>query len=156
MAEAQMGPNYKKSSVLAMELEPVTITDPKFWKWADQKLDATLVTRPIRYIVTRRSGTSQIGHSFWENLTRVMGISMGKILQARQIQHQPSATSIAKSGLRGFYSDWELEELMGYAQVYTEAGIPKSWDKFQISKECADNRQGLLSGMMYWAKRNVI
>ena len=44
--------------------------------------------------------------------------------------------------------------MMGYAQVYTEAGTPKSSGKFQMSKECADNRQELLAGMMYWAKTN--
>ena len=42
---------------------------------------------------------------------------------------------------------------MGYAQVYTEAGTPKIWEKNQMSKECADNRQELLAGMMYWAKK---
>ena len=45
---------------------------------------------------------------------------------------------------------------MGYAQVYTETGIPRIWEKFQMSKECADNSQELLSGMMYWAKKNGI
>ena len=59
-----MDPNGK-SSVLAMEVESVTITDPKFWKWADQRLDATLGTIPTRSIVTRRSSTSQIDQSFW-------------------------------------------------------------------------------------------
>ena len=65
MAAAQMDPNDKKSSILAMEVEPVTVTDPKFWKWADQILDATLGTRPKISIVTRRSGTSQIDQYFW-------------------------------------------------------------------------------------------
>ena len=37
-----MEPNNKKISILAMEVEPVTVTDPKFWKWADQILDSTL------------------------------------------------------------------------------------------------------------------
>ena len=60
-----MDPNNKKSSILAIEVEPVTVTDPKFWKWADQRLDATLGTRPTRSIVTRRIGISQIDHSFW-------------------------------------------------------------------------------------------
>ena len=32
MAAAQMYPSDKKSSVLAMEVEPVNATDPKFWK----------------------------------------------------------------------------------------------------------------------------
>ena len=59
-----MDPNYKKRSFLAMEVEPVTVTDPKNWKWADHILDATLGTRPTRFIVTRRSGTSHIDHSF--------------------------------------------------------------------------------------------
>ena len=48
MAAAQMDPNDKKSSILDIEVEPVTFTDPKFWKWADQRLDATLGTRPKR------------------------------------------------------------------------------------------------------------
>ena len=64
MVAAQMDPNNKKSSILAMEVEPVTVTDPKFWKWVDQRLDATLGTRPTKSIVTRRSGTSQINQSF--------------------------------------------------------------------------------------------
>ena len=45
---------------------------------------------------------------------------------------------------------------MEYSQVYTEAGIPKFWVKFQMSKECADNRQEILACMMYWAKKNCI
>ena len=57
MAEEQMDPNDKKSSVLSMEVEPVTVTDPKFWKWSDQRLDATWGTRQKISIVTRRSGT---------------------------------------------------------------------------------------------------
>ena len=45
---------------------------------------------------------------------------------------------------------------MGYSQDYTESGIPTFWGKFQMSKECAENRQKLLAGMMYWAKTNGI
>ena len=60
-----MDPNYKKSSVLAMEVDPVIATDPKFWKWADQRLDATLGTRTTISVFTRRSGTLQIDKSFW-------------------------------------------------------------------------------------------
>ena len=81
---------------------------------------------------------------------------MGAMLQAQQIQQQPTASHIAQAGCREFYSDWSLAILMGYAQVYTEAGIPEIWEKFQMSKECAENRQELLAGMMYWAKTNVI
>ena len=64
MEAAKMDPKDKKSSVLAMEVEPVTVIDTKFWKWEDQRLDATLGTRPTRSIVTRRSGTSHIYQSF--------------------------------------------------------------------------------------------
>ena len=117
-----------------MEVEPVTIIDPKFWKWADQRLDATLVTRPTISVVTRRTVTPQIDQSLWENLKKVMGSSMGEMLQAQQSQQQPTATPISQAGRREFYSDWELAALMGYAQVYTEAGIPKIWGKFQMSK----------------------
>ena len=60
-----MDPNDKKSSVLSMEVELVTVTYPIFWEWADQRLDATLGTRTTRSIGTRRSGTSQIDQSFW-------------------------------------------------------------------------------------------
>ena len=137
MAAAHMDPNYKKCSILAVEVEPVTVTDPNFWKWADQILDATLVTRPKKSVVTRRSGTSHIDQPFWENLTKVMGSSMGAMIQSQQIQQQPTATPIVKSGLSKFYRDWALSALMEYAQVYTEAGIPKLWGKFQMSKECA-------------------
>ena len=45
---------------------------------------------------------------------------------------------------------------MGYAQIYTETGIPRIWGTFQMSKECADNRQKLQAGMIYWANTNVI
>ena len=78
-----MDPNNKKSSVLGMEVEPVTIIDPKFWKWADQRLYATLVTSPTRPLVTRRSGTSQIDQSFLKNLMSLMGSDMGEIIQAQ-------------------------------------------------------------------------
>ena len=54
-----------------------------------------------------------------------MGSSMGAILQAQQSQQQPTATHIAQAGRRGIYCDWSMAALMGYAQVYTEAGIPK-------------------------------
>ena len=39
MAATKMDPNDKKSSVLAMYVDPVTATDPTFWKWADHILD---------------------------------------------------------------------------------------------------------------------
>ena len=81
---------------------------------------------------------------------------MGEMLQAQQIQQQPTATPIAQAGHIELYSDWALAELMGYAQVYTESDIPKMGGKFQMSKESSDKRQELLSGMMYWDKTNVI
>ena len=82
MAAAQIDPNNNKFSILSMEVVPSTVTYPKFWKWADHRLDATLGTSPTIFIVTRRSGTSKIDQSFWENSTRVMGISMGEMLQS--------------------------------------------------------------------------
>ena len=91
-----------------MEVEPVTVTDPKCWKWEDEKLDATLGTRSTRSVVMKGSCTSQIDNSFWEDLTKVMGSSMGEMLQAQQIQQQPTTTPIAQARLREFYSDWEL------------------------------------------------
>ena len=149
MAAAQMDPSDKKSSVLAMEVKPVTGTDPKFWKWEDHILDDKLGTRPTRSPVTDRGGTSHIDKSFWENLTRVMGSGMGEMLQAQQSQQKPTATPSTQAELREFYSDLALAALMGYSQVYTESGIPRIWGKFQMSNECADNHQELLAGMMY-------
>ena len=124
-----------------MEVEPVTVTDPKFWKLAYQRLDATLETKPKQSLVTRRSGTSQIDKSLWENLTGVMGSGMGAMIQEQQIQQQPTDTPSAKVVLREFYSHWAPAALMGYSQVVTETGIPRIWRKLQISKECAENRQ---------------
>ena len=66
MATAQMYPNNKMRSVLAMEVEPVIVTDPKFWKWEYQRLDATLGIRPTISPVTDRGGTSKIDQYFWE------------------------------------------------------------------------------------------
>ena len=57
IAVAQMDPNDKNSSIFAMEVESVTVIDPKFWRWEDQRLDATLGTGPTRSVVTRGNGT---------------------------------------------------------------------------------------------------
>ena len=78
------------------------------------------------------------------------------MLQTQQSQQQPTATPSVQAGRMEFYSNWALAALMGYAQVYTESIIPRILVKFQISKEFADNRQELLTGMMYWSKKNGI
>ena len=114
-----MDPSDKKSSVPSMEAETVTATDPKFWKWVDHILNATLGTRPTRSLVTDRGGTSHIDKNFWDNLKRVMGSGMETMLQAQQIQQKPTATPSTQEGRREFYIDWELSVLMGYAQIYT-------------------------------------
>ena len=57
MVAAHMDPNYKKSSVMTMEVEPVTATYPSFCKWEYQILYATLGTRPTRYQFTDRGGS---------------------------------------------------------------------------------------------------
>ena len=85
-----------------------------------------------------------------------MGSEMGAMLQTQQSQYQPTAAPSAQVGIRKFYRYWALAEVMGYAQVYTEIGIPRIWGNFQISKEYADNHQELMAGMVYWAKKNVI
>ena len=139
-----MDPNDKKSSILAMEVEPFTVTDPTFWKLTDHRLDYTLGTRPTRYVVTRRSGTSQIDQSFWENLAKIMNNIIGAMIQAQQIQHQPTATPIAKTVCREFYSDCALAALMGYAQVYTEAGTPNIWGNLKCPRDV------LTTARNYW------
>ena len=105
MAASLMDPNNKKSSFLAMEVEPVTVAYQKFWKWADQRLDATLVTSPTRSIVTRRSSKLQIDRSFWKKLTRLMDSVVGEMLQAQKSQQQPTTTHSAQVGSREFYMD---------------------------------------------------
>ena len=137
-------------------MELVTATNPKFLKWLDQILDATLGKIPTRSTVTDRGGTPHIDKYFLGYFTRVMGSSIGAMIQAQQSQHQPTVVPSAQAGRREFYSDCALAALMEYAQVYTESGIPIIWGKFQMSKECADNIEELLSGMMYWAKTNGI
>ena len=101
-------------------------------------------TRPKISVVTRRSGTSQINQSFWENLTNVMGSIMREMIQAQKIQQQPIVTPIAQAGRREFYSDWALAALMGYDQVYTEAGTPKIWGKSKFPKNV------LTTSRNYW------
>ena len=81
---------------------------------------------------------------------------MREMLQTQEIQQQNTSTPSAYMGRKEFYTDWALAELMGYAQVYTETGIPRIWEKFQMPKECADNRQELLARIMYWTKTNGI
>ena len=100
MTAAQMYPNDKKISFLAIEVEPFNVTDQNIWKWSDQRFNATLGTRPTRSLITRRSGTSQIDQSFWEKLTRLMDSGMEEMLQAQQIQQQPTAASISQAGRR--------------------------------------------------------
>ena len=95
-----MDPNKKKSSVLNMEVEPVTAIDPKICKWAHHRLDATLVKGPTRSPVTDRGSTSQTGQSFWENLTKIMASGMGGMLQEQQSQQQPTSTPCAQAGRR--------------------------------------------------------
>ena len=65
MAAAQMDPSDKNSSILDMEVDPVTATDPIFWKWAEQRLDDTFGTRPTISPVMNRGGTSNINKYFW-------------------------------------------------------------------------------------------
>ena len=113
-----MDPNDKKISVLDMEVDPVTTTEPNVCKWEDQQLDDTLGARPAISPVNNRGSTSKIYQLFWKNLTKVMISSIGVMLQEQQIQQQPTTTPSAKVGFREFYIDWALTELMGYAQVY--------------------------------------
>ena len=69
---------------------------------------------------------------------------MGEMLQAQQSQQQPNTTPIAQAGRKEFYSDWALAALMGYAQVYTEAGIPKIWENFKCP------RNVMITTRNYW------
>ena len=46
--------------------------------------------------------------------------------------------------------------LTGYSQIYTESQIPRIWGNLQMSKECNDNRQDLMEGITYWAKKTGI
>ena len=156
MEAAPIDPNDSNSTVLSMEVDLVTATDPKFWKWADQRLYATLGTSPTRSPVTSRGTTAQIDQSFWENMTKLMGSGTWTMLQAQPSQQIPTATIIAQVGCRYFFSDWAITALIGYVQVYTETGIPRIWGRFQIPKECVNNRQQLMEGMMYWANKNSI
>ena len=62
MAASKIYPKYKKSSVLAIDVEPVTATDTQFWKLEDQLLDATLGTKLAQSPAANRGGTSQMDH----------------------------------------------------------------------------------------------
>ena len=94
--------------------------------------------------------------SFWESLKKFMISGIGDMLQAQKSQKQTSATPGAHAGRREFYSEWALTSLMGCDQVYTESDIPIILGKFQMSKECADNHQDLMTWMTYWTKTDGI
>ena len=94
--------------------------------------------------------------SLWEIFTTVMVRNIGDMIQAQQSQQKADATPSAHAGRKGLYSEWALVSLMGYDQVYTEIGMPIIWGRFQIYKEYSDNRQELMTGMTYWAKKNGI
>ena len=59
---------------------------------------------------------------------------MGAMLQAQQIQQQPTDIPSAQAGCRKFYSDWALVAMMGYAKVYTETCIPRIWGNFKCPR----------------------
>ena len=107
-------------------------------------MDATLGTRPTRSVVTIMSGTSQIDQFFWGKVTNVMGSTMGAMIQSQQSQQQPTINPIVQAGRKELYSNWALAALMGYAQVYTEAGIPNIW----VNLKCL--RNVLTTASNYW------
>ena len=76
-----------------MELEPITVTDPKFWKWADQRLDATLGTIPTRSVITRGSGTSHIDQSFREGCGKKHGGNASGATKPTATHCRPYCTS---------------------------------------------------------------
>ena len=57
MVEAQMDPYYKKISILDINVDPVTSTNPKNRKWSDHCLELTLGTKPAQSPVTNRGST---------------------------------------------------------------------------------------------------
>ena len=125
MVDSKMDPNSKMSSVLDMEVEPVTTTYQIFWKLEDQRLYDTLGTKPSRYPYTNRGSTEKMDQLLWGNLTKVMGSGIGDMIQAQHIQRHTAATPSAHAGRREFYIELALTKLMSYSQVYTESGIPK-------------------------------
>ena len=67
-------------------------------------------------------------------MTKLIGSDIGEMLQAKQSQQKPTATPGVQAVFRGFYKCWSLAALLGYAQVYTESGIPIIWGKFKMPK----------------------
>ena len=46
MAAGQVDASDMKSSILELDVEPVTATDEGFWNWFDHRLDSTLGEKP--------------------------------------------------------------------------------------------------------------
>jgi len=154
---AQADPGDKKSSSLAFDVEPLTVTDAEFWAWVELRLDATLGARPAQAVQHSGGGQPQMDPAFWAQLSKTMGSTFGAAVQVHQgQQQQAAATANANVGRRDVYNDWALSALMGYSNVPTERGIPRVWGKFQMSKDWSDNRQEIMEGMKQWARDNGI
>ena len=46
MVSGQVDASDKKSSMLILDVYPVTATDEGFWNWVEHRLDAMLGTKP--------------------------------------------------------------------------------------------------------------
>ena len=65
----------KKSSIMALDVEPVTATDEGFWNWVEHQLDYKLGAKP-QNISPAMTGPSQMNAAFWSDMTKMLGTSI--------------------------------------------------------------------------------
>ena len=145
MAAAQMDPNDKKNQYLGHGSGPSHCHRPKILEIGRPEIGCYIGNKADKICSHKKEWHIIDWSVLLGNLTKLMGSSMGKILQAQKIQQQPNTNPTSQAGHREFYSDWALTALMGYAQVYTEVGIPEILGNFSSVQGMCWQPPGIIS-----------
>ena len=91
IAAGQVDVSDKNSSMMALDVDPVTATYEGFWNWVEHRLDATLGEKsPI--IAPAMAGPPQMTAEFLKDMTKILGTSIVALQYQYPQQQQPGAT----------------------------------------------------------------
>ena len=155
MAAGQVDAPDKKSSMLSLDVEPVTATYEGFCKLVEHQLDATLGTNPHN-IAPVGVGPPLINEAFRTNMTKMLGTIIVTLQYQHPQQQHLGSTHSVHTGRREKYNNDALAAVMGYTNVFNTNGMPRIWGKFKKYKGLADNRQELKKGMECWSRMKRI
>ena len=140
VSAGQVDDSYKKSSMMSLDMEPVTSTDEGSGNWVEHRLDATL-GRNSQIIAPAMAGPPLINAAFRVDMTKMLGTSIVTLKVQQPQQQKTRSTQSVQTRRRDNYNDHVSAALMGYANVFNTSDIPRIWGKFQQSKELADKSQ---------------